>query len=78
MPIHDQSYRRYTGSRNEPGSAWLIIAETEIRGVLRKKLFLFVLLAAWGQFFVRSVMFYLSSNFPSLDTLNLGILSPSV
>lgn len=72
-PIHDQSYRRYAGVRQEPGSAWLTIATTGIRTILGKKLFLLVLLAAWGQFFVRAVMFYLSANFP-----NLEILAPSV
>ena len=72
MPIHDQSYRRYSGVREEPGTAWLVIAMTGIRSVLSKKLFLWVMLAAWGQFFVRAVIFYLSVNFPSMD-----ILAPS-
>ena len=39
-PIHDQSYRRYVGVRQAPGSAWLTIATTGIRTVLGKKLFL--------------------------------------
>ena len=73
MPIHDQSYRRYTGVREEPGAAWLVIAVAGIRAVLSKKLFLWVMLAAWGQFFVRAVIIYLSANFPNLD-----ILAPSV
>ena len=72
-PIHDQSYRRYTGVRQEPGAAWLVIAATGIRTVLTKKFFWLVLLAAWGQFFVRAVMFYLSANFSNLD-----LLAPSV
>ena len=72
-PIHDQSYRRYAGVRQEPGAAWLVIAATGIRTVLTKKFFWLVLLAAWGQFFVRAVMFYLSANFSNLD-----LLAPSV
>jgi len=72
VPIHDQSYRRYTGVREEPGTAWLVIAMTGIRSALSKKLFLWVMLAAWGQFFVRAVTFYLSANVPTLD-----ILAPS-
>ncbi len=72
-PIHDQSYRRYTGVRQDPGTAWLVIAATGIRTVLTKKFFWLVLLAAWGQFFVRAVMFYLSANFSNLD-----LLAPSV
>ncbi len=73
MPIHDQSYRRYTGVRQEPGTAWLVIALTGIRTALSKKLFLGVMLFAWAQFVVRAVIFYLSANFP-----NLEILAPSV
>ena len=73
MPIHDQSYRRYAGRRNEPGSAWLVIAKAGIRSLLSRKLFLAVMLAAWGQFFVRAVMFYLSANFPTMN-----VLAPSV
>lgn len=73
MPIHDQSYRRYTGAKEEPGTAWLVIAVFGIRGMLSKKLFLWVMLGAWGQFFVRAVIFYLSANFPNLD-----LLAPSV
>ena len=73
MPIHDQSYRRYGGHRNEPGSAWLVIAAAGIRTLLGRKLFLAVMLAAWGQFFVRAVMFYLSANFPTMN-----VLAPSV
>ena len=73
MPVHDQSYRRYAGRRNEPGSAWLVIAAAGIRAHLGRKLFLLVMLAAWGQFFVRAVMFYLSANFPTMN-----VLAPSV
>ena len=73
MPIHDQSYRRYTGVREAPGTAWLVITVTGIRTALSKKLFLWVMLFAWAQFLVRAVIFYLSANFPNLD-----ILAPSV
>ncbi len=73
MPIHDQSYRRYTGVREAPGTAWLVIAMTGIRTALGKKLFVGVMLFAWAQFVVRAVIFYLSANLP-----NLEILAPSV
>lgn len=73
MPIHDQSYRRYGGNREAPGAAWLVIARIGIKAALSKRLFLWVMLGAWSQFFVRSVIFYLSANFPSMD-----ILAPSV
>ncbi len=73
MPVHDQSYRRYAGRRNEPGAAWLVIAAAGVRTLLGRKLFLAVMLAAWGQFFVRAVIFYLSANFPTMN-----VLAPSV
>ena len=73
MPIHDQSYRRYGGNREAPGAAWLVIARIGIKAALSKRLFLWVMLGAWSQFFVRSVIFYLSANFPSMD-----VLAPSV
>ena len=73
MPIHDQSYRRYGGNREAPGAAWLVIARVGIKAALSKRLCLWVMLGAWSQFFVRSVVFYLSANFPSMD-----ILAPSV
>ncbi|MBM42175.1 MAG: hypothetical protein CL483_09670 [Acidobacteria bacterium] len=73
MPIHDQSYRRYGGNREAPGAAWLVIARFGIKAALSKRLCLWVMLGAWSQFFVRSVIFYLSANFPSMD-----VLAPSV
>jgi ABC-2 type transport system permease protein len=73
MPIHDQSYRHYTGVWESPGTAWQVIAVTGIWAALSKKLFQWVMLAGWGQFIVRAVIFYLSANFPSLE-----ILAPSV
>ena len=73
MPIHDQGYRRYTGVREKPGTGWLVIAVTGIRAALSKKLFLWVMLFAWAQFFVRAVIFYLAATVPNLD-----ILAPSV
>ena len=72
MPIHDQSYKRYTGTRTPPGTAWSVIAWTGIRGMLSVRPFLVVLLFGWAQFLVRAVMIYLGANFPQMD-----ILAPS-
>ncbi len=69
MPIHDQSYRRYSGARAAPGAAWSVIARTGIRGMLSLRLYLAVLLFAWLPFVVRAVFFYLSANFPSMDMI---------
>ena len=69
MPIHDNSYRRYTGPRVAPGAVWSVIAWTGIRAMLAKRLFLMVMLFAWAQFVVRAVVLYLSANFPQFDVL---------
>ena len=69
MPIHDQSYRRYSGARAAPGAAWSVIARTGIRGMLSLRLYLAVLLFAWLPFVVRAVFFYLSANFPSMELI---------
>ena len=67
--LHDQTYRRYAGPRQAHSSAWGIIALTGLRGVLRQKFFLVVMLFSWAQFVVRAVMLYLAANFPQLEVL---------
>jgi ABC-2 type transport system permease protein len=69
VPIHDQSYRRYAGGKAMPGRGWLVIAWAGIRGMIGKRLFLVLLLAAWGPFVVRSVIIYFSENFPQAAML---------
>ena len=69
MPIHDQSYRRYAGPREKPGSAWAVIAVTGLRSLARKKFFVAVMLFSWLQFLVRAVMIYLAANFPQLEVI---------
>ena len=69
MPIHDHGYARYPGTRRPPGRAWAVIAGAGIRNMLSARPFLFVLLFAWLQFFVRAVMFYLAANVPQADVI---------
>jgi len=69
MPIHDQTYRRYTGERVAPGAAWSVIALTGVRELVRKKFFLAVMLFSWAQFVVRAVLLYLAANFPQMEVL---------
>jgi ABC-2 type transport system permease protein len=69
MPIHDQSYRRYAGAREQLGNAWLVIAGSGIRGIIRKRRFLGLLLFAWMPFFVRAIQIYLAANFPTMSML---------
>jgi ABC-2 type transport system permease protein len=69
MPIHDQGYRRYAGGREAKGHAWLVIARAGIRTLLRKRLFLALLLVAYLPFLVRSIMIYVSTTFSQVAML---------
>ena len=64
MPIHDQSYRRYAGSRAPLGRSWTVIARAGVMNMLRKRMFIMVLLAAWVPFVVYAVLIYFSANYP--------------
>jgi ABC-2 type transport system permease protein len=66
MPIHDQSYRRYGGGKTSPGRGWTVIAWAGIRNMIRKRMFLGLLLLSWMQFIVRAVQIYLATNFPQM------------
>ena len=69
MPIHDQSYRRYGGLKTAPGRAWAVIARAGIMTMVRKRVFLGLLLFAWLPFVVRAVQIYIASNYPQTATL---------
>lgn len=62
MPIHDQGYRRYLGSRAAVGRSWQVITRAGIRSVLSKRIFIGIMLFAWAPFIVRAVMIYFASN----------------
>lgn len=64
MPIHDQGYRRYGGSREAVGRAWQVILRAGVRTVLSQRRFLALLMVAWAPFVVRAVQIYIASNFP--------------
>jgi ABC-2 type transport system permease protein len=69
MPIHDQGYRRYGGSRAPRGQAWSVITRAGLRTMLAKRMFLGLLLVAWFPFFVRAVQIYAASNLPQASFL---------
>jgi ABC-2 type transport system permease protein len=69
MPIHDQGYRRYLGSKASIGLGWMVIARAGIRAMFAKRAFLGLLLLAWLPFFVRAVQFYLATNVPQAQLL---------
>jgi ABC-type transport system involved in multi-copper enzyme maturation permease subunit len=69
MPIHDQSYRHYGGTRAPVGRSWTVIAWAGIREYLRKRVFLGLLILGWMQFFGRAITLYFSTNFQQLAIL---------
>jgi ABC-2 type transport system permease protein len=69
MPIHDQGYRRYGGSRAARGQAWSVITRAGLRTMLAKRMFLGLLLVAWFPFFVRAVQIYAAANLPQASFL---------
>ena len=71
MPIHDQGYRRYAGSRVPRSLAWWVIARAGIVERLRDRRFLALLLFAWLPFLVRGVQIYIASSFPQASFLAL-------
>lgn len=64
MPIHDQSYRRYRGQRSPLGRSWTVIAKAGIMTMLRRRMFIVLLLAAWVPFVVHAVLIYFAVNYP--------------
>jgi ABC-2 type transport system permease protein len=69
MPIHDQGYRRYRGDKAPRGRAWLVIASAGLRALLRRRLFLALLIVSWFQFVVRAVQLYAAANIPQAAVL---------
>ncbi|MCC6990895.1 MAG: hypothetical protein IT181_17950 [Acidobacteria bacterium] len=69
MPIHDQGYRRYGGSRAAVGSGWLVITKAGVRAIIAKRAFIGLMLMAWAPFLVRAVQIYVSANFQQASFL---------
>jgi ABC-2 type transport system permease protein len=61
MPIHDQGYRHYTGTRMLHGRGWWVIARHGILDRLRERRFLALLVLAWLPFVVRASQLYLGT-----------------
>ena len=69
MPIHDQGYRRYLGSRAAIGRSWQVITRAGVRTVISKRSFIALMLMAWSPFIVRAVQVYIASNFSQASFL---------
>jgi ABC-2 type transport system permease protein len=73
VPIHDQSYRRYSGEKRPVKSAWMVIARAGLMSFLSRRAFLGLLIVAWIPFIVRASQLFLASNFSQAATF----LAPS-
>ena len=71
MPIHDQSYRRYGGQRENLERVWFVVARAGMMTFLKKRAFLGLLLFAWMPFIVRAVQAYFSTTFQQVSMLAL-------
>ena len=71
MPIHDQGYRRYLGTRAAIGKSWQVMTRAGVLSVVSKRVFLGMMLFAWMPFVVRAVQIYVSQAFTQA-----GFLAP--
>jgi ABC-2 type transport system permease protein len=62
MPIHDQGYRRYGGTRAR-GRAWLVMLRNGVLGMMGNRRWIVLMIASWIQFVVRAIQFYIAANF---------------
>jgi ABC-2 type transport system permease protein len=69
LPIHDQGYRRYGGTRAALGRTWQVILRAGARNVIVKRSFIALLLMAWSPFVVRAVQIYVAANFSQASFL---------
>jgi ABC-2 type transport system permease protein len=61
VPIHDQGYRRYLGTRDAIGKSWQVMTRAGVMSVISKRVFLGMMLFAWAPFVVRVVQFYFAT-----------------
>jgi ABC-type transport system involved in multi-copper enzyme maturation permease subunit len=72
MPIHDQGYRRYLGNRAAIGRSWKVMATAGIMTMVRKRMFILLMLFSWLGYVLRAIQFYLSE----VITQAASILAP--
>lgn len=65
MPIHDQGYRHYAGTRAPHGRAWMVIAKTHLLSMMKYRPFLMLLLVSWARVIYYAVRIYVSSVSPT-------------
>jgi ABC-2 type transport system permease protein len=73
MPIHDLSYRRFTGERTGRSSRVGALGRSGVEQLLKRRLFLGLIALSWTPALVRGVQIYLAHQFPQTrDWLTLG------
>jgi ABC-2 type transport system permease protein len=72
MPIHDQGYRRYGGTRAR-GRAWLVMLRNGVVGMMGNRRWIVLMIASWIQFVGRAIQFYVAANVPQMA----GVAAPS-
>lgn len=69
MPIHDQGYRRYLGTRAAIGKSWMVMTRAGVMNMVTKRVFIAVMMLAWSGFVVRVIQIYFSESFRNLEFL---------
>jgi ABC-2 type transport system permease protein len=77
-PIHDQSYRRYEGTREPPGRGWTVILASGLRSMLGRKLFLGLMIVAWIPLIVRTVQIYVVTMYPVAAQVPMAAINPKL
>lgn len=69
MPIHDQGYRRYLGTRAAIGQSWRVMTRAGVMSLITTRVFMGMMLMAWAPFVVRAVQIYVSATFTQASFL---------
>jgi ABC-type transport system involved in multi-copper enzyme maturation permease subunit len=69
MPIHDQGYHRYQGTRTAIGKSWQVMTRAGVMSMVSKRQFIGLMLFAWAPFVVRAVQIYVSATFTQASFL---------
>jgi ABC-2 type transport system permease protein len=72
MPIHRERYRRRDSGTDVRGRAWMVICVQGLRGLVKKRAFLYLMLVAWIPTIVRAVQIYVVANFPQASFLEIS------
>ena len=69
MPIHDQGYRRYLGTRAAIGQSWRVMTRAGVMSLITTRVFMGMMLMAWAPFVIRAVQIYVSATFTQASFL---------